>query len=79
MIVPTVRQTKFLLAVFLLLAATGMATASLWLQAVGKAVFMDANMWWVVALSVFTAYGASDVVNTHLQQSKNVRPEDQTS
>lgn len=74
---PTFKQTKFLLAAFIILVATGMAGVSIVMAWLGKAPFMDAPMWWAVALTVFTAYGGAHVVDTHLQQGKQVTPENQ--
>ncbi len=79
MTIPNIRQTKFLLAAFIMTTATGMAVASQVMVWLGKPAFMDANMWWVIALSVFTAYSAADVTSTHLQQTKQIPPEEQTS
>lgn len=79
MITPTFKQTKFLLAAFLLLVATAMAGLSLVMVWRGKAPFMDATLWWAIGLTIFSAYSASDVVSTHLQQSKNIPPQDQTA
>lgn len=79
MIIPNIRQTKFLLAAFIMTMATVFAAASLVMSWKGKQPFMDAAMWWAIALSLFTAYAASDVTSTHLQQQKQIRPEDQTA
>jgi hypothetical protein len=43
----------------------------------GKPVFLDATMWWAVALTCFTAYGGAHVVDTHLQQKKQIAPGEQ--
>lgn len=77
--IPNIRQTKFLLAAFILLTATIFAAASLVMAWRGLPPFMDAAMWWAIALSLFTAYSAADVTSTHLQQAKNISPENQTS
>jgi hypothetical protein len=77
--IPNIRQTKFLLAAFILTTATLMAGVSLVMVWVGKPPFMDASMWWAIALSLFTAYSVSDVTSTHLQQSKGVAPAEQTA
>jgi hypothetical protein len=74
-----IRQTKFLLAAFILGVATLFAAGSMILQAMGKPVFLDASMWWAVALSIFTAYGGAHVVDTHLQQKKAIPPQSQTT
>lgn len=77
--IPNIRQTKFLLAAFILTMATIMAFASLVMAWKGKAPFLDASMWWAIGLSLFTAYAGSDIMSTHLQQAKQVPPEQQTS
>lgn len=74
---PTFKQTKFLLAVFILVVATVMGLASLVMSWIGKPPFMDATMWWAVALTVFSAYGGAHVLDTHLQQGKQIAPENQ--
>lgn len=77
--IPNIRQTKFLLAAFILLTATLMAFVSIVMAWKGKEPFLDAAMWWAIGLTLFTAYAGSDIVSTHLQQAKQVPPEQQTS
>ncbi len=77
--IPNIRQTKFLLAAFILTMATLFTAGSFVMAWLGKPPFMDAALWWAIALSLFTAYAASDVTSTHLQQKKQIAPEDQTA
>ncbi len=79
MTLPDFRQTKFLLAAFLITVATGFAAVSLVMSWMGKAPYMDATLWWAIGLTLFTAYSGADVLSTHLQQAKNVPPADQTA
>jgi hypothetical protein len=77
--VPTIKQTKFLLAVFAFLVATVLVLGSfvaLWL---GKPVFMDATSWWAAVSSILALYGAGHVVDTHLQQKKAIPADEQVT
>lgn len=66
---PEIRQTKYWLAV----AAFIVASVALFTT---RAVFTE----WAVFMGVlFSLYGSADVVNTHLQQKKNIPTEQQTS
>jgi hypothetical protein len=66
---PNIRQTKLLQAVFCQLVAT----VALF---VGKA---DFSAWAQFSAMLFTLYGVAHVVDTHLQQGKQVKPEDITA
>lgn len=67
--IPQVRQTKFLLVVAVFIVA---AVALF----IGRCTFGE---WATFMGTLFALYGVADVTNTHLQQTKNIRPEDQTA
>ncbi len=67
--IPRIVQTKYWLAV----AAFLVASAALF---VSRATFTE----WATFMAVlFGLYGSADVVNTHLQQKKNIPTDQQTS
>lgn len=74
---PTFKQTKFLLAAFIILVATVLVIASLVMAWLGKAAFMSTDQWWMVASTILALYGAGHITDTHLQQKKQVAPGDQ--
>lgn len=70
MTLPTITQTKYWMAVAAFLVAT------LCLCVLRLCTFTE----WASFVGVlFTLYGVADVTNTHLQQSKGVAKESQTS
>lgn len=73
---PNIKQTKFLLAAFILVMATLMAIVSMVAQWHGKAMFLDATAWWGIGGTILALYNVGHVTDTHLQQKKNV-PADQ--
>jgi len=75
--VPTFKQTKFLLTAFIITVATAMAFLSLWMTWIGKEPFLDATSWWGIAGSILALYSGSHITDTHLQQQKQVTPENQ--
>lgn len=77
MIIPTFKQTKFLLTAFIITTATVMALASMVMSWRGLAPFMDATAWWGIAGSILAVYSGSHITDTHLQQKKLVAPENQ--
>lgn len=69
MSLPHIRQTKYLLAVLAFVVATvALFTAR-----------ADFSAWSSFMLILFGLYGASDITNTHLQQSKAVPADQQTA
>jgi succinate-acetate transporter protein len=74
---PTVKQTKFFLTAFVLLVATVMAFLSLAMKWLGHEPFLDASGWWGIAGSILALYSGAHVVDTHLQQNKQIAPESQ--
>lgn len=66
---PNITQTKYWLAV----AAFIVASFAL---GFAKATFAE---WGTFVAGLFALYGSADVVNTHLQQTKNIPQEQQTS
>lgn len=67
--IPRIVQTKYWLAC----AAFLVASTALF---VSKATFTE----WATFMGIlFTLYGSADVVNTHLQQRKQIPPDQQTS
>lgn len=81
MTIPNVRQTKFLLAVFILIIATLAMLASLVMYYTGgsSSPFVTFDSWWQVGLFLLGIYSTADIVSTHLQQGKQVPPENQTA
>lgn len=73
---PSIKQTKFILAAFILVMATLMAMVSLAAAWQGKPVFLDSTAWWGIAGTILALYNVGHVTDTHLQQKKNV-PADQ--
>ena len=76
---PDFRQTKFLLAGFVILLATLMVLVSMVCHIVGRPVFVTFDSWWQVCLFILGTYSAADITSTHLQQAKQVPVKDQTS
>lgn len=70
MTLPNITQTKYWLAVAAFLIA------SVALCALKLCTFTE---WATFVLALFGLYGSADVVNTHLQQSKGIPAERQTS
>lgn len=80
--IPNVRQTKFLMAVFILLIATVVMLVSLVMYYTGgssASPFVTFDSWWQVGLFLLGLYSTADIVSTHLQQAKQVPPGDQTA
>lgn len=76
---PDFRQTKFLLAAFVILLATIMVLVSMVCAIVKAPVFVTFDSWWQVCLFILGTYSAADITSTHLQQAKNVPTKDQTA
>lgn len=79
MTLPDVRQTKFILAAFLVLVATLLVMASFVQQVLGHDPFVTFSAWWQVGLYILGTYAVADITSTHLQQSKAIPPQDQTA
>lgn len=74
-----IRQTKFLLAASLISVATLMALVSMVAVLLGRPAFVTFDQWWLAGSSVLALFGAAHVTDTHLQQKKNIAPENQTA
>jgi hypothetical protein len=76
---PTFKQTKFLLAAFIIVVATILVLASLVMAWLGKPPFMTTGEWWAVGSTILALYGAGHITDTHLQQKKQIAPADQVT
>lgn len=74
-----VRQTKFLLAAFLICMSTLMALVSMVAVLLGKPAFVTFEQWWLAGSTVLGLFGVAHVTDTHLQQKKQIAPENQTA